>query len=165
VRLVWLLVLVLLVWLVMRHLAAERRARELEMARYRAALSIEVKHHRRELSTFEYEQDGARWEFDFESMTVVVSFEPPAPVELDYRTYDLKRGERGAWHYRMPDVVHRQRVAELSDGAADEAHGGRADAQSELESLGERPEWTRVPEALAAKVESRYELFLRHYKR
>jgi hypothetical protein len=163
---VWLLVLVLVLlgWLVIRHLAAERRARELEMARYRAALSIEVKHHRRELSTFEHEQDGTRWEFDFENMTVAVVLEAAEPVELEYSTYDLKRGEGGAWHYRMPDAAHRQRVAALGEVVADETHGGRADALLELESLGERPEWTPVPEALGAKVETRYELFLRHYK-
>ncbi len=145
----FLLLLALLAWFVVRHLAAERQARELAMARHRAALALEVKQHQHELATFDHEQDGVRWEFDFDAMT----------VERDYQTYDLKRSDGGVWHYyRPPESAQREPAGELAAVAADES------AQPELASQRE-PQWLAVPEPLAAKVESRYERFLRHYRR
>jgi hypothetical protein len=142
---VWLflVLLALLAYFVLRHLAAERQARELSMAQHRAALALEVKQHQHELATFDHEQDGVRWEFDFDAMT----------VELDYRTYDLKRSDGGVWHYRPPESAHRERLVEQAPGVSE------GPARAPLE-----PQWQAVPEALAAKVESRYERFLRHYR-
>ena len=158
----FLLLLGILAWFVMRHLAAERQARELAMAQHRAALALEVRQHQRDLSSFEHEQDGVRWEFDFDNMTVSMA---SAPGDADDAApCDLKRSDGGVWHYRVPEAANRRRIEALKRDASDESHADRGNAQRELEALGEQPQWIAVPDALSAKVESRYERFLRHYK-
>jgi hypothetical protein len=117
-----------------------------------------------ELAAFELKLGRDLYQFDFAAMVVDVAYEPSFPSSLDWERYDLRRGEGGAWHRRLPDERFRGLVAHYKPMVADPSHARHADAEMLLASLGERPEWIAIPEAVAAKVETRYELFLRNFK-
>ena len=163
----WLIALLLLFlgWVGLRHVAAERKLAERALTKRQAALALEGERRQRELALFEHEQDGKRWAFDFLGMRVALGAVVERAEAPDYRVYDLKRAEAGAWYYRLPDAPPSRRVALLKPVARDEPQAEGAVPAYELQAVAERPEWVAVPEVLAAKVEVRYELFLRHFQR
>jgi hypothetical protein len=164
---VWLIALVLLFlgWTGLQYMAAQRKHAERALTKRQAALALEGERRQRELALFEHEQAGKRWAFDFHGMRVALGDIPVRAEEPSYAVYDLKRGDSGAWYYRLPDASPSRRVALLKPVARDQTQAEGVAPAYELETLAERPEWVAVPEVLAAKVEVRYELFLRHFQR